>query len=96
MTTDDGAAVRAWTSATFANDDGVLQLAKAFTSFGWTQVMSDVVARRVTRINPEGMARLMDLDAFRQRVEAVAAAGGGPEVQDFLKAWQRSDQGKSD
>jgi hypothetical protein len=42
------------------------------------------------------MARLIDLDAFRLRVEAVVAARGNPEVQEFLEAWQRADQGKDD
>lgn len=101
LTADNGAAVRAWTSAVFATDDGVRQLAKAFTSYGWTQGMGfagmgDAVAKRVTRVSPTGMARLMDLDAFRLRVEALAAAGANPEVQEFLEAWRRADQGKDD
>lgn len=58
--------------------------------------MTDVVARRGTRVSPKGMARLMDLDAFRSRVEAVAAAGGNPEIQEFLEAWHRADQGNDD
>lgn len=101
LTTDEGAAVRAWTSAAFATDDGVRQLAKAFTSYGWTQGMGfggigDVVAKRVTRVSPKGMARLIDLHAFRPRVEAVAAAAGNPEVQEFLEAWRRADKGGDD
>ncbi|MDE1716152.1 KAP family P-loop NTPase fold protein [Chromobacterium amazonense] len=101
LTTDDGAAVRAWTSAVIASDDGVRQLAKAFTSSGWTQGMGfagmgDVVAKRVTRVSLSGMARLIDLDAFRSRVETVAAGGADPEVQAFLEAWKRSDKGKDD
>lgn len=98
---DGGASVRAWTSAVFATDEGVRQLAKAFTSYGWTQSMGfagmgDAVAKRVTRVSPQGMARLMDLDSFRPRVEAVAAAGANREVQEFLEAWQRADRGDSD
>ncbi|MBL8473662.1 MAG: AAA family ATPase [Rhodocyclaceae bacterium] len=101
VTTDDGAAVRAWTSAAFATDDGVRYLAKAFTSHGWTQGigfagMGDVVAKRVTRVRPEGLARLIDKQAFLLRVEAVAAKGGDQEVQEFLKAWKRADQGKNE
>ena len=93
---DDGAAVRAWTSAAFATDDGVRRLAKAFTSYGWTQGMGDAVAKRVTRVSPKGMARLMNLNAFRPRVEAVAAAGASPEVKEFLEAWRRAEEGKDD
>uniref|UniRef100_UPI0023B07B5F KAP family P-loop NTPase fold protein n=1 Tax=Sedimenticola hydrogenitrophicus TaxID=2967975 RepID=UPI0023B07B5F len=96
LTTDDGTAVRAWTSSAFASDDGVRLLAKAFTLYSWTQGMGDVVAKRVTRVSPKGMDRLMDLGAFRSRVEAVAAAGANPQVREFLEAWQRADQGKDD
>jgi predicted KAP-like P-loop ATPase len=100
-TADDGAAVRVWTSTAFASDDGVVQFARVFTSYGWTQGMGfggmgDLVAKRITRVNLRGMARLMDLDAFRLRVEAVAAAGLNPEVQEFLEAWRRADQGEDD
>ncbi|VVD95466.1 hypothetical protein PMO31116_01830 [Pandoraea morbifera] len=101
LATDDGAEVRAWTSGVFASDDGVRQLAKAFTSYGWTQSMGfggmgDVVAQRVTRVHRKGMARLLDLDAFRLRVEAVASNGEHPEVLEFLEAWRRAGQGKDD
>ncbi|MBT8766768.1 KAP family P-loop NTPase fold protein [Metapseudomonas boanensis] len=101
LANDDGAAARAWTSVAFATDDGVRQLAKAFTSYAWTQEMGfvgmgDVVAKRETRVNPESMAQLMDLDAFRPRVKAVAAVGTNPEVQEFLEAWQRADQDEDD
>ncbi|CAG4900540.1 hypothetical protein R54767_02647 [Paraburkholderia gardini] len=58
--------------------------------------MGDVVAQRVTRVDLKGMARLLNLDAFRLRVEAVATAGAHPEVQEFLEAWQCADQGRDD
>lgn len=96
LTTDDGATVRAWTSAAFATDYGVRQLAKAFTSYSWTQGMGDAVAKRVTRVSRESMARLIDLDAFLPRVEAVVAAGESPEVQQFLDAWRLADRGARD
>lgn len=96
LTSDDGAAVKAWTSEAFASSDGVRQLIKAFTSYGWTQGFGDVVAKRVTRVNPEAMAQVMDLDAFRIRVEAVAAARSLPEAQEFLEAWDRANNGDSD
>lgn len=97
LTGDDSSTVHAWTSTVFATDGGVRQLAKAFTSYGWTQGMGfaglgDAVAKRVTHVNPQGMARLMDLEAFRARVEALAAVGESPEVQEFLEAWQRADR----
>jgi hypothetical protein len=102
LTTDDGATVRAWTSAAFATDQGVRQLAKAFTSYAWTQgmgfagMMGDAVAKRVTRVSLQSMARLIELSAFLPRVEAVAATGESPEVQEFLDAWRRADRGDRD
>lgn len=96
LTTDDGATVRAWTSAAFATDHGVRKLAKAFTSYGWTQGMGDAVAKRVTRVSRQSMVRLIDLDAFQPRVEAVAASGESSAVQEFLDAWRRADRGGSD
>lgn len=70
LAADDGAAVRAFTSAAISTDEGVRQLAKAFTSYGWTQGMGftgmgDVVAKRYTRVSPKGMVRLLDLDTQR-------------------------------
>lgn len=99
LTSDDGATVRAWTSAAIATDSGVTQLAKAFTSYSWSQGMGglgDMVAQRMARISLSGMERLIDLDAFRQRVETVAAASENPAVQEFLAAWRQADQGKGD
>lgn len=101
LTRDDGNAVRKWTSTVISTDDGVRQLAKAFTSYAWIQGMGlagmgDVVAKRVTRVSPKNMAQLMDLDAFRTRVEAVASAGSNQEVQEFLEAWRRAARGDDD
>lgn len=81
LTADDGATVRAWTSAAFGTDEGVRQLAKAFTSHGWTQGlgfagMGDAVAKRVTQVSPKSMARLIDLEAFRPRAEGRGRCGG--------------------
>lgn len=97
----DGASVRTWTAAVFATDEGVRKLAEAFTSYGWTQGMGiagmgDAVAKRVTRVNREGMAQVIDLDKFKSRVETVAATGASPEVQLFLEAWQRAERGDRD
>jgi hypothetical protein len=95
LTNDDGAAVRAWTSAALNTDDGVRRLAKAFTSFGWTRVLGDAVAKREARVNLQDMAGLIDLDAFRPCVEALVSAGGYPEVQEFVEAWRRADGSNS-
>lgn len=97
LTNDEGATVRAWTSAASVTDNGVRHLAKAFTTYGWTHGMGfagmgDAVSRRVTHVSISGMARLIDLAAFRLRVEAVVTEAPSSEVQEFLEAWQRADQ----
>lgn len=96
---DEGANVRTWTSNLFATDDGVKQLAKAFTLHSWAQGigmgrLSDLVSRRSTHVNPQRMARLVDLEAFRARVETFAKTSGDADVSEFLDAWRRSDEGK--
>lgn len=98
---DDGAAARAWIAALYATDAGVKQLAKAFTSFGWSQGMGfsglgDVVAKRTTHVRMKGLEKFVDFDAFRKRVEEVAATGSAAEVVEFLEAWRRADRGERD
>lgn len=95
----DSTIVRDWTSSVFATDAGVRQLAKAFTSYSWSQGMGlaglgDVVAKRTTRVHPEGMASLLDIDAFRARVQALVSAGADPATQEFWEAWQKADRGE--
>lgn len=98
---DDGAAARAWTAVLYASDAGVKQLAKAFTSFGWSQGMGiaglgDLVAKRTTRVRIKALEEFVDIDVFRKRVEEVAATGLAAEVEEFLEAWQRADRGEQD
>jgi hypothetical protein len=96
---DDGATVRAWTAAHYASDAGVKLLAKAFTSIGWSQGMGglgDMVAKRTTRVRIRNMEKFVDLDAFRKRVEEVAATGSAAEVVEFIEAWRRADRGERD
>lgn len=98
LAADDGKTVRAWTTDLFATDDGVKQLSRALTSYGWAQGLGiaglgDLVAKRVTHVNVESMAKLLDLEMFRTRVEAVASVVDAPELTDFLGAWRRADAG---
>lgn len=84
-----------------ATDEGVKQLAIAFTSYGWSQGLGvaglgDLVARRTTRAQVKGLDRLMDVVEFRRRVEEVAAGATSPEVSKFLEAWQLQERGTDD
>ena len=98
---DHGTAARAWTSALQATDEGVRQLARAFTSHGWSRGLGfaglgDTVAKRTTHARMNGTEKVLDLGAFRQRVEEVAATTASPEVVEFLEAWRRADRGDRD
>lgn len=98
---DGGAAVRAWTAAQLATDEGVKRFAVAFTSHGWSQGMGfaglgDLVAKRTTRAQTGGLDKLLDVPAFRKRIEQLSGAGGAPEVTEFLCAWERQEQGNED
>lgn len=99
LTNDNGAEVRDWISSQLTTDHGVKLLAKAFTSYAWTQGMGfdgmgDLVAHRITRVDLKGMAELIDLEAFRPRVEEIAVTD--PDVHEFLQAWLRAEQGHDD
>ncbi|MNF97371.1 hypothetical protein D3C84_801980 [compost metagenome] len=99
LTNDNGAEVREWISSQLTTDHGVKLLAKAFTSYAWTQGMSfdgmgDLVAHRITRVDLKTMAQLIDLDVFRPRVEDIAVSD--PNVHEFLEAWRRAEQGHDD
>lgn len=96
LANDDGVAVKQWAAAQIATDEGVKQLAIAFTSYGWSQGLGDFVAKRTTRVQVKGLDRLMNVVQFRQRVEEVAAGGMSPDVSEFLKAWQVLEQGTDD
>lgn len=98
---DDGAAARAWTTTLYASSVGVKQLAKAFTSYGWSQGMGfaglgDVVAKRTTHVRLKDLERFVDLDVFRKRAEEVAATGSAAEVAEFLEAWMHAERGERD
>ena len=98
---DGGVEARAWVAQAVTQDEGVLHLTRAFTSYSWTQNiglsgLADAVAKRITRVNPVSLEKLVDLAGFRARVEAVAAAGRWPDVQDFLHAWERAEAGARD
>lgn len=101
LANDDGVTVRQWTAAQMATDEGVKQLAIAFTSYGWSQGLGvgglgDLVARRTTRAQVKGLDRLMDVVEFRRRVEEVAAGATSPEVSKFLEVWQLQERGTDD
>lgn len=94
VTGDDGAAIKSWTANVISADDGVRQLANAFKSYGWSQTFGDVVARRTTNVSPSSIARLTDVDAFRARVESLAASSKSEDLEDFLDAWRRAERGE--
>ena len=58
--------------------------------------LGDVVAKRTTRVRMKGLEKFVDLDAFRKRVEEVAATGSATEIVEFLDAWRRADHGERD
>lgn len=94
---DDGSEVRLWTDEQLSLDDAVVRFAKAFTSHGWSQSGSDVVAQQTTLANVEGLETLLDKVRFRARVEELAEGGMlVPEeariINEFLAAWCRHDQ----
>lgn len=102
MTEDDGQEVKEWTGDQLERNDGIVRLAKAFTSYSWSHGMGfdglgDRVAKRSTRASVESIETIMDRERFRARVEALAASIVLDEpdkkiVAEFLDAWKRRDE----
>jgi predicted KAP-like P-loop ATPase len=102
----NGAAVKKWTKAQLGQDAVIPKLAKAFTSYSWSQGMGfaglgDRVAKRNTRANVNSLELIMDRPEFRRRLEKLAAGNTlkGPEleaVNTFLEGWKRHDKNPRD
>ena len=81
---DDPAALPVRTMLRLATIEGARVLLK----------LGDSVTTRVARVHPTSMARLIDLEAFRARIETVAASAAEPTIAEFLEAWRRADRGE--
>jgi hypothetical protein len=102
---DAGAEVHAWTAGHMADDAMITIFAKAFTTFSWSQSvgmfgLGDAVAKRNTRANVEQLDKILDLPAFRSRVEEVAANDMPDDdravVREFLSAWRTQERNPFD
>lgn len=103
---DGGTAVKRWTKSQLKNDESAAKLAKAFTSYSWSQGMGfaglgDRVAKRNTRAGVDTVDRVLDRVAFRKRVEALSKskklpAPGQEAIDTFLDAWRRHDKDPHD
>jgi hypothetical protein len=99
---DDGAEVKQWTLEQLDHDDKVVNFARAFTSYSWSQGMGvdglgDLVAMRNTRANVTHLDAIMDKERFRAHVEELAekntlAEGDMEAIREFLEAWRRHDK----
>lgn len=102
---DDGAEVKAWTTEQFKSDAAIVTFARAFTTHSWSQGMGmaglgDVVAKRHTRAGVSSLELVLELPAFRARVEALDARNGADDdavaLREFLEAWRRHDANPND
>jgi predicted KAP-like P-loop ATPase len=102
---DDGIEVKLWTASQMKDDAIVGAFAKAFTSHSWSQGLGmaglgDRVAKRNTRASVDSIDQILDKDAFRIRVEEIAAKNvqdeAGTVVREFLAAWKRREENPGD
>lgn len=98
---DDGAEVKAWTAVQFKDDATIATFARAFTTYSWSQGLGmaglgDTVAKRHTRAGVDSLDKVLDLAAFRSRVEELNARNAtdadGVAIREFLEAWRRHDK----
>lgn len=93
----DGAVVKKWIKAQLKRDDAAVKIAKAFTSYGWSQGSGDRVAKRNTRASVDSLDQIMDSAEFRRRVEELASkdtplgSTDAETVRTFLSAWRKRD-----
>lgn len=98
----DGESVKTWANKQLVSDVAVAQLAKGFTSESWSQGMGmfslgDRVAMRHTRAAVDGLASILDVTAFRKRLEEIETSGTLADpyrefVHTFLDAWSKQDR----
>lgn len=98
LTGKDGAAVKKWIKAQLKNDYAVVKIAKALTSYSWSQGSGDRVAKRSTRASVDSLDQIMDAAEFRRRVEELAAkdtrlgSTDAETVRTFLNAWHKREK----
>ncbi len=95
---DDGASVKAWTAEQLSNDVNVAYLAKGFISESWSQSFEDRVAVRHIKAGVDRLDTIMDVKAFRRRLEDIQKRGNlesphRENVDILLKAWREKDRG---
>lgn len=94
---DSSSRVKAWTNLQLDNDSSVIRLAKAFTTYGWSQglgsggMSGDYVAQRVTHAAIKNTDDVLDQHRFRSRLEEIERSDRAAEVADFLGAWRRQE-----
>lgn len=97
---DDNSEVLAWTSSQIKDESMVIRFVEMLTGQSWTQGLdttaglSDYVARPCTRISLEGLETIFDTQAFRRRLEEIAATNHdehSPLASDFLAQWGRQE-----
>jgi len=102
---DEGAEVRAWTSAQLDSDAMVACFAGMCTSVSWSfglggfGDLGDRVSISSVRASVGGLDQIMDVDKFRQRLTEVQAHGSPQQQQTittFLNAWERKDRDPDD
>ncbi|KAA5602052.1 KAP family P-loop NTPase fold protein [Blastochloris sulfoviridis] len=97
---------REWTARQLSINTSVALLAKAFTSESWSQGMGmfglgDRVAIRHTQAAVDSLNLLMDVEAFRRRLEELEKSQALEEpynsyVLTFLDAWRKRDRREDD
>lgn len=79
--------IKQWIETLLDDDESIRLIAIAFTSYGWTQTMGDLVARRKTHVNIKGLEQFIDINIFKKRIEELAEKGCFSEVNEFWDCW---------
>ena len=101
---NDYSYVKEWTTAQIKTDEGVSQLAEAFTGESWSHSLGmvglgDRISTRRARALVDGIERLLDIVQFKERLESILSQGTlergrMSSVHVFLEAWRNRESGK--
>ncbi|WP_063683456.1 KAP family P-loop NTPase fold protein [Bradyrhizobium stylosanthis] len=89
--------VKVWTAEQIRNDRMIAVFAQAFTTHSWSQSLgmaglADRVAIRNTRAEVSSLDKILDVPAFRGRLERLALdETSDPAIRTFLKAWKKQE-----
>ena len=85
--------MRAWTAGVLDDDGGIVHLAEAATPVTRSHAAGDRVAQERPAVHRPGLEKVVDVDRMLARLDAIAAAGPGPDALRVIRDFKRGLKG---